>query len=115
MIHLFRLNSGDVAKICIRHYHYQSINEPLSENAPERKQVEQPSTNSSSHKHKCFTSCMKEWYQPPIDSQCGLILLKLSGIEHVTKKVFNVKGVFLNNKKKQVVVCARAKDIDSFY
>ena len=43
-----------------------------------------------------------------------LILLKLSGIEYVTKKVFKVKGVFLNDKKKQVVACARAQDIDAF-
>ena len=52
-------------------------------------------------------------YKPPINSQCDLILLILSAIEHVRKKGFNVKGVFLNDKKKQVVPCARAKDVDA--
>ena len=94
----------------------------------EAKQVEQPVNNPRNHKPKfkvtslnfdspianALFHCTKEGYRPPINSQSGLILLKLSGIEHVSKKVFNVKGIFLNDKKKQVAACVRAKDVDAF-
>ena len=92
-----------------------------------RNQVEQPG-NSSNRKLKfkvttldfdipianALFHCIKEGYKPAINSQCGLILLKTSGIEHISMKLFNVKEVFLNDKKKQDVACAPAKNVDAF-
>ena len=95
----------------------------------ERKQVEQPGNNSSNPKPKfkitsllfdtpianALFHCIKAGYKPRVNSQCGLILLKLSGIEHVSKKVFNVKGVFLNDKRSKLWYALELMMLIHFY